>query len=289
MLRRVAHRVPPQVLGRPWAALAGAFILGVVLLALFADVVAPQDPIAQDIPNRLTPPGPDFPLGADNFGRDVLSCVVHGFRAALSVGVASVLVGTVLGLAVGGASAYLGGWVDIATQRVVDAFLGFPLLVLAVVIVAALGSSTPTVALAISAALAPQVARLTRASALSVRGRPHVMAARAIGAGMPRILLRHVLPHSLGPVLAYAMGYVGTALVAESTLSFLGLGVPPPSPSWGGMLQEGRQFLEVAPWLVIFPGLALSATALSFAVVGDSLRDFLDPRVASRRRGRGSS
>ncbi len=273
----------------PWAAFAGVFLVAAVLLAAFAHLVAPQDPIAQDIPNRLTPPGGEFPLGTDNFGRDVLSRVIHGFRAALSVGVASVVVGAGLGVVVGGASAYLGGWIDLATQRVVDAFLGFPLLVLAVVVVAALGSSTPTVVLAISVALAPQVARLTRTSALSVRGRPHVMAARSIGAGMPRILFKHILPHSLGPVIAYATGFVSTALVAESALSFLGLGVPPPSPSWGGMLQEGRQFLEVAPWLVIFPGLALSATALSFVVVGDVLRDLLDPRVTPRGRGPGSS
>lgn len=289
MPRGVVALVLSSGLRRPWVALAGAFLVVAVLLAAFADVVAPLDPVAQDIPNRLTPPGWGFPLGTDNFGRDVLSRVIHGFRAALSVGVASVIAGTALGLVIGGASAYLGGWVDLATQRLVDAFLGFPLLVLAVVIVAALGSSTPTVVLAISIALAPQVARLTRASALSVRGRPHVVAARSIGAGMPRILFRHILPHSLGPVLAYVTGFVSTALVAESSLSFLGLGVPPPSPSWGGMLQEGRQFLEAAPWLVIFPGLALSVTALSFVAVGDALRDVLDPRVALRRRGRGSS
>ena len=283
-----AARFVPLGLKRPLGALAGALLVAAFLLAAFADVVAPQDPIAQDIPNRLAPPGSESLFGTDNFGRDVLSRVIHGFRAALAVGVASVLVGTAVGVVIGGASAYLGGWVDLTTQRAVDAFLGFPFLVLAVVIVAALGASAPTVVFAISVALAPHVVRLTRASALSVTGRPHVMAARAIGAGTPRILLKHILPHSLGPVLAYATGFVGTALVAESSLSFLGLGVPPPSPSWGGMLQEGRQFLEMAPWLVIFPAVALSTTALSFVFVGDLLRDVLDPRVAPRRSRHGS-
>ncbi|MFH1141545.1 MAG: ABC transporter permease [Chloroflexota bacterium] len=268
------------LLGRrnPLAATCAAILVITALVALFADVVAPHDPLAQDIPNRLKPPGGDFFLGTDNFGRDVFSRIVHGSQISLYVAVMSVLAGTVLGTSLGMASAYLGGWIDLVAQRVVDTLLGFPLLVLAVVMVVALGASTNTVVIALTVVLTPQMARLSRSRALSVREETYVIAARASGAGPLRIVLKHTLPHSLGPILAYATGWVGAALVAESALSFLGLGVPPPYPSWGGMLQEGRQYLEVAPWLTVVPGLALSITVLSFALLGDALRDALDPR-----------
>ncbi len=260
------------------AAMCAAILIITALVALFADAVAPHDPLAQDIPNRLKPPGGESFLGTDNFGRDVFSRIVHGSRISLYVAVMSVLAGTVFGTLLGMVSAYLGGWVDLVAQRVVDAFLGFPLLVLAVVMVVALGASTHTVVIALAVVLTPQMARLSRARALSVKAETYVVAARATGASLPRIVLKHILPHSLGPILAYATGWVGAALIAESALSFLGLGVPPPYPSWGGMLQEGRQYLEVAPWLTVLPGLALSITVLSFALLGDALRDILDPR-----------
>jgi peptide/nickel transport system permease protein len=250
-------------------------------MAALAGVIAPHDPLAQDIPNRLKPPGGQALFGTDNFGRDVFSRVLYGSRFSLYVAGVSVLAGTILGTLLGAASAYLGGWFDLVVQRVVDVFLGFPMLVLALVMVVALGGSANTMVIALAVALTPQVARLSRARALSVKEEPYVTAARAAGANPARVVLKHILPHSLGPVLAYATGWVGTALVAESALAYLGLGVPPPYPSWGGMLHEGRQYLEIAPWLMIFPGAALAATVLTTALLGDALRDIMDPRLSS--------
>ena len=264
---------------RPLVLVAAIVLLLIVFAAVFAGVIAPDDPLAQDTPQRLQSPGDGYLLGSDNFGRDVFSRTLHGGRTALYIGLASVALGTAIGTVVGLASAYRGGWLDLLVQRVVDAFFGFPLMVLAVVIIATFGGSANTVIAAIAVALAPQVARLSRSSALSVRVSTHILAAHSIGASSTRILFWHFLPHSLGPVLAYATGFVATALVAEAALSFLGLGVPPPDPSWGGMLSDGREFLEVAPWLTLVPAIALSVTALCFVVLGDFLRDVLDPTV----------
>ena len=236
-----------------------------ILAALLAGVLSPSDPLEQDTARRLQPPGAHFLLGSDNFGRDVLSRVLHGTRTALAVAVGGVATGALVGAAVGLVSAYRGGWLDLVVQRVVDALLGFPLLALAVVVVVSLNVSVLSVATAIAVALAPQAARLARSSALSVRSAGYVASAVTIGASPARVLLRHVLPHSLGPVLVYATGFVATALAAEAALSYLSLGAPPPTPSWGNMLQEGREFLETAPWLTLAPAAALAATAAAFA------------------------
>jgi peptide/nickel transport system permease protein len=273
---------------RPMVIFAALVLLGIVFAAVFAGVIAPDDPLTQDTSHRLQSPGNGYLLGSDNFGRDVFSRTLHGARTALTIGLASVALGTAIGTVVGLASAYRGGWVDLLVQRVVDAFFGFPLMVLAVVIVATFGASANTVIAAIAVAIAPQVARLSRSSALSVRASAHIMAAHSIGAGSTRILFRHFLPHTLGPVLAYATGFVATALVAEAALSFLGLGVPPPNPSWGGMLSDGREFLEVAPWLTLVPAAALSVTALCFVLLGDFLRDVMDPTVTVQAAGEAS-
>ena len=243
-----------------------------VLAALLAGVLAPADPLAQDTARRLEAPSADFLLGSDNFGRDVLSRVLHGTRTALAVAVGGVATGAVVGAAVGLASAYRGGWLDLAVQRVVDALLGFPLLALAVVVVVSLNVSVWSVAAAIALVLAPQAARLARSSALTVRSAGYVASAVTIGASPARVLLRHVLPHSLGPVLVYATGFVATALATEAALSYLGLGAPPPTPSWGSMLNEGREFLETAPWLTLTPAAALATTAAAFALLGDRKR-----------------
>src|SRR3972149_6075315 len=188
----------------PLAATCAAILIITALIAVFADAVATHDPLAQDIPNRLKPAGGEFLLGTDNFGRDVFSRIVHGSQISLYVAVMSVLAGTVFGTLLGMVSAYLGGWVDLVAQRVVDAFLGFPLLVLAVVIVVALGASTHTVVFAIAVALMPQMVRLSRSRALSVKEEAYVMAARAAGASLPRIVLKHILAHSLGRVVPRA-------------------------------------------------------------------------------------
>ena len=256
---------------------AALALIGVAALA--ADIVAIHDPLAQNAAEMLRSPGPDHYFGTDGFGRDIFSRVVHGSRVSLYVGLVSVGLAVVGGTCAGTVSAYRGGTFDLVVQRVIDVLLGFPFLVLALIMVVALGSSQTSVALAIAISLAPQVARLSRASALSVKEELYVEAARAIGASSYRVIWRHLLPNSFPPVLAQATGYFGAAVVAETALSFLGLGVPPPFPSWGRMLQEGaRNYFEVAPWATVFPGLALSITVLSSALLGDAVRDLLDPR-----------
>ena len=269
---------------RPVAAASVAVIALAVAAALLAGVVSPRGPLEADTARRLEAPGAAYLLGSDNLGRDVLSRALHGTRTALAVAVGGVVAGTVVGGAVGMVSAYRGGRLDLAVQRVVDVLLGFPLLALVVVVVVSLGVSAWSVAAAIALALAPQAARLARSSALRVRAAGHVSAAVALGASPARVMLHHVLPHSIGPVLVYATGFVSTALATEAALSYLGLGAPPPTPSWGSMLQEGREFLEVAPWLTLVPATALGATAVAFALLGDALGE--RGSVGGRRRRR---
>ena len=269
----------------PLAALSVAVLIVMGVVALMADFIATHDPLAQNAAELLRPPGPGHYFGTDGFGRDIFSRVVHGSRVTLYVGFLAVGMAAVVGICAGTVSAYRGGTFDLAVQRVIDVFLGFPFLVLALIMVVALGSSPTSVAVAIALSLAPQVARLSRASALSIRGELYVEAARVIGASPYRIIWRHLLPNSFPPVLAQVTGYFGVAVVAETALSFLGLGVSPPFPSWGRMLQEGaRQYFEVAPWATVFPGLALSLTVVSSALLGDAVRDLLDPRHSRRRR-----
>ncbi len=266
----------------PLGAAGGLILVVLVLTAALAPFIAPYDPIAQDVPNRLREPGPQFLLGTDIYGRDVFSRIVYGARVSLYVGLASVLLGTAAGTILGVASGYLGGRIDLLAQRVTDTMLGFPPLVLAMVLVAAFGSSLNSVVLSIALSLVPRMVRLARSSALSVKSEPYVTAAIATGCPAPRIIGRHLLPNCLAPVFVLATGYMGTAIVVEASLSFLGLGVPPPTPSWGGMLQSGASgYLETAPWLTIFPGIALSAVTFGFALLGDALRDTLDPRLRS--------
>jgi peptide/nickel transport system permease protein len=254
-------------------------LLSIVIAALLADILATHDPISQDIGHRLMPPGSNHYFGTDGFGRDIFSRVIYGSRISLFVALLAVSISSVSGIFIGTICAYYGGTFDLLIQRLIDVLLGFPFLVLALVMVVALGSSPTSVAIAIGLAQFPQIARLSRASALSIKEEPYIEMAKVTGANSQRILWKHILPNSYPPVLTQIVGYFGAAVVAETALSFLGLGVPPPSPSWGRMLQEGvRQYFEVAPWATIFPGLALSFTVLSTALIGDSLPDILDPR-----------
>jgi peptide/nickel transport system permease protein len=263
---------------------AGAVVLILVLIsAIFANFIAPYDPVLQDVPYRLRPPDESFWFGTDIYGRDVFSRIVFGARISLYVGTVSVVIGTAAGLLLGITSGYLGGSFDLWVQRIMDAMMGFPPLVLALILLVALGPSLNSVTGAIAITYSPRVARLARSSALSIKQEAYVDAARTIGCSTWRIMLRHVTPNSLTPVFVLATGQLGNAIVAEATLSFLGLGVPPPEPSWGGMLQFGaRGYLESAPWLTIFPGLALSSVVFAFALFGDALRDVLDPRLKAR-------
>jgi peptide/nickel transport system permease protein len=268
---------------QPVGAAGAAVLLVVSISALLADIIAPYDPILQDVPYRLRPPDESFWFGTDIYGRDVFSRIVYGARISLYVGIVSVVIGTVAGLIIGIASGYLGGTFDLWMQRIMDALLGFPPLVLALILVVALGPSLNSVTAAIAVTYTPRVARLARSSALAIKQEGYVDAARTIGCTTWRVMLRHVAPNSLTPVFVLATGQLGNAIVAEATLSFLGLGVPPPQPSWGSMLQFGaRGYLESAPWLTLFPGLALSSVVFAFALFGDALRDVLDPRLKAR-------
>src|SRR5215213_8711073 len=268
------------VLNKPLGAFGAAVLIVLVLTAIFADFIAPYDPVQQNVPYRLRPPDESFWFGTDIYGRDVFSRIVYGARISLYVGLLSVIIGTVVGMVIGASSGFFGGSFDLWIQRFMDAIMGFPPIVLALILVVALGPSLNSVTVAIAITYMPRVARLARSSALAIKEEAYVDAARTIGCTAPRIMLRHVIPNSLTPVFVLATGQLGNAIVAEATLSFLGLGVPPRDPSWGGMLQFGAKgYLESAPWLTIFPGLALSSVVFAFALFGDAIRDVLDPRL----------
>jgi peptide/nickel transport system permease protein len=264
---------------QPLGAAALTVLVALGVLAALAPAIAPHDPVAQDIPNRILPPGPEHWFGTDRFGRDVFSRVLYGARISLLVGGASVLIGTAAGVALGMCAGYRGGWVDALLQRLTDVVLAFPVLVLALVAVTALRPSLVTITAVLAVALAAQMSRLCRVQAMVVRKEDYVTAARSLGAHPVRIVLRHVLPNGFTAALVHATGFFETAIVTEVSLSFLGLGMPPPDPSWGRMLAEAAHgFLEAAPWLAVFPAAAVALTVFSFTFLGDALRDLLDPR-----------
>ena len=268
----------------PLGAAGAAILLLLVLVAVFAPLIAPYDPLRHDIPNRLAPPGLQFFFGTDVFGRDAFSRIVFGSRTSLYVGLLSVTLGTVIGVILGVASGYLGGRFDLLVQRLVDTLMGFPSIVLAMVMVVGLGASLNSVTFAIAITMIPRMVRLSRSTALTIKEEVYVLSARATGCSTVRIMLAHVLPNGLAPVFVVATSALGTAIVIEASLSFLGLGVPPPNPSWGGMLRDGTiGVLEDAPWLAIFPGVVLSTVVFAFSLFGDALRDALDPRLRGGR------
>jgi peptide/nickel transport system permease protein len=258
----------------------GAVILAVfVFAAAFAPLLTAFDAVSTDAHLSLAAPSALHPMGADFMGRDVYSRIVYGARISLAVGLGSTFLGGVLGVALGLVSGYLGGWVDLAAQRLVDMLQALPLLVLALVMAAALGPSLHNTIVAIAIPLIPYAARVVRANTLSLKEQPFVDAARAIGTSELRIVLRHVLPNTLAPLIVLATAQLGSAILTEASLSFLGLGIPEPHPSWGRMLSESAaEYVRTAPWLVIFPGLAISLVVFGTNLLGDALRDILDPR-----------
>lgn len=275
--------------GKPLRVICGGILIAAGLTALFADALATHNPLAQDIPNRLRPPGTDFFFGTDAFGRDLFSRVVHGTRTSLYIAGLSVLLGVSFGTLIGILSAYYGRKVDLLIQRLTDTMMGFPLLVLAIMIAAALEPSIHTVVAAITIAIIPQASRLARSIALAIKTEPYVLAAKMSGAGSFRITIKHIVPHASPVILAHGTTLFGVALVAEATLSYLGLSVPPPEPSWGRMIQEGaEQFLEVAPWLALFPGIAITLIVISAAFLGDTMHHIFDPKLKEARQQNGN-
>jgi len=265
---------------RDRSALAGLIVVALlVTLALAAPVVAPHDPAVQQPAARLAAPSATFPLGTDNLGRCLLSRLLYGSRVSLTAALAASLLALGLGVGVGAVSGYVGGWVDAALMRVVDLILAFPLLVLALAITGFLGVGMKSVLIGIVSVWWASYARIVRALVLSMRERPFVEAARSIGAGHARIVTRHVLPNVVAPVIVLATLEIGGLILAVSGLNFLGLGVRPPTPEWGAMLNDGRPFLRSAPQLMIYPGLLMSLAVLGFNLLGDGLRDALDPRL----------
>jgi peptide/nickel transport system permease protein len=263
----------------PLGAVGAVLVLLFVLTALFANVIAPHDPLSTNSRASLATPGGVYWLGADFMGRDMFSRIVYGARISLAVAVGATLLGGILGVVIGLMSGFVGGWLDLATQRLMDIMQSLPLLVMALVMAASLGPSLENTIIAIAIPLVPSVARVVRSSTLSLREQPFVEAARAIGMGEIRIAVRHVLPNTLAPLIVLGTAQLGSAILTEASLSFLGLGIPEPYPSWGRMLSESAaEYVRTAPWLVIFPGVAISLTVFGTNLLGDALRDILDPR-----------
>jgi peptide/nickel transport system permease protein len=276
----VWSRITGHALSHPLGVVGAIIMVVFVFAAIFANVLTGYDPIATSPALALTPPSDAHWLGADAMGRDIYARIIYGARISLAVGLGSTFLGCALGVVLGLASGYLGGWADLVIQRVVDVLQAVPLLVLALVMAASLGPALDNTIVAIAIPLVPYAARVIRSNTLALREQPFVEAARAVGMSEFRIAVRHVLPNTLAPLIVIATAQLGAAILTEASLSFLGLGVPEPHPSWGRMLSESAaEYVRVAPWLVIFPGVAISLAVFGTNLFGDALRDILDPRL----------
>jgi peptide/nickel transport system permease protein len=265
---------------RTLGAIGAAVVLLMILVALTAPMIAPYDPLAVDFGAMLAAPSAAHWLGTDSFGRDVLSRLIYGSRTALIVGFGAAFVGATAGAVLGVASAYFRGWIDLVMQRFMDIFISFPLIILALAMVAILGNSLPNLIAAITIPMIPRCALVIRSSSLSIRELPYVDAARAAGFTHGRIIMRHMLPNVMAPYLIMLTSFLGQAILLEASLSFLGLGVQEPTAAWGLMLRGAAvEFAEAAPWMGLFPGLAISLAVFAFNLFGDSLRDALDPKL----------
>lgn len=268
---------------KPLGAASASLILLIVFTAIFADVLAPYDPLFTHPEIRLAPPSWQHPFGTDDIGRDVFSRIISGARISLWVGLLAVGIGTVAGTIIGLLCGYWEGWLDLALQRFMDALMAIPGLILAMAIVSVLTPNTTNAMLAIAVVIIPGNSRIVRGAVLSAKQNQYVEAARALGGSHLRMIVTHILPNVTAPILIIASIWLGNAIFIEASLSFLGLGTQPPTPSWGLMLSStGRAFMEQAPWLAIFPGLAISLAVLGFNLFGDTLRDVWDPKLRGR-------
>ena len=281
--RSLLHKALSFPRRQPLGTVGLAIVVTMLAAGLLAGWVAPYDPEENDFNAMMQAPSWMHLLGTDQLGRDILSRLVYGARTALVVGFTAAFAGGVIGLVLGVASAYFGGWFDLVFQRVLDVMMAFPLIILALAVVAVFGTGVSNVILAITIPLVPRCARVVRASALGIREIPYVDAARALGFGHTRIVLRHMLPNVVAPFLILLSAFVGQAILAEASLSYLGLGVQEPVPAWGLMLQGGaEEYATTAPWIAVFPGLAIVFTVLGISLFGDALRDALDPKLRDR-------
>lgn len=275
-----APRVTRQRLLRvPGAVMGLLLVLVLVGSAVLAPYLAPADPTTMDLLGRLQPPARVHVMGTDQFGRDVFSRILYAGRISLLVGVVAVALGGVAGTVLGALSGFYRGWLDHVIMRMMDALHAFPAVLLAMAIMGALGTGILNLMLAVGITSVPAFARITRSAVLTIRELDFVVAARALGARSMTVLLRHVLPNSVAPVIVAATLQVASAILAASSLSFLGMGIQPPTPEWGGMLADGRGHIQTAPWLTAFPGLAIMLTVMGFNLLGDALRDAMDPTL----------
>jgi peptide/nickel transport system permease protein len=275
--------VVSRPVGRNGLVLFGAAIIALmVLLAVFAGVVAPYDPTEMQVADALKPPSFAHPFGTDRFGRDVLSRTIYGSRIALGVAISSIGIALVAGAILGLAGGYVGGATDLVIGRAMDVLFSFPTLILAIGIAAMLGPGLDNAALAIAVVYAPLFSRVVRGPVIAERAKEYAVAALGLGAGAFRVVLRHILPNVLAPLIVQTSVSLAYAILTEAALSYLGLGTQPPAPSWGTMLNEGRTYLETAPWMSVFPGLAIMLAVLGFNLLGDGLRSALDPQLRGR-------
>jgi peptide/nickel transport system permease protein len=269
----------PRLLRYPSAVIGLALVTAYLIIALFAGALAPYPPTEQHAPDRLQEPNAKYLLGTDEFGRDILSRLMHGATNSLRIALLAVALATLVGTVIGMLSGYAGGWTDNAVMRVMDLFFAFPAILLALSIVAALGPGANNTILAIAIVYTPIFARVARGPVLALKEMEFVSAARCIGSSHARILTRHILPNMVAPIIVQVSLALSWAMLTEAALSFLGLGTQPPQPSWGSMLSESRKMMEIAPWMAISPGLAIMLGVLGFNLLGDGLRDALDPRL----------
>jgi peptide/nickel transport system permease protein len=268
---------------QPMGTLGLVLVVVMFVTGLFAEGLSPYSPTANDFAAMTEPPSWEHLLGTDQFGRDLLSRIIYGARTAMIVGFSCAVIGGFAGLVLGVASAYFGGNLDMILQRIFDVLMAFPLIILALAVVAIFGTGVHNVIAAITVPLVPRCARVVRSSALSIREVPYVDAARACGFGHWRIILRHMVPNVMAPFLILLTAFVGQAILAEASLSYLGLGVQEPTPAWGLMLQGGaEEYASTAPWIAVFPGLAIALTVFGTSLFGDALRDVLDPKMRDR-------